>query len=656
MGRERIMGKDTSNALPSYTIYLMEGDIVGLMGAGASPEVKAALQLVEVPPQVDADYGMQLNRFAGISRTNPVELAKKLAQQISVKRNPFIAEAFEQGPFLNFKLDMVRFGGAVTSEILDKKDGYGKESLAKEKRVVIDMSAPNIAKRMNYGHLRSTIIGDALANLYRTLGYDVVRDNHIGDWGTQFGKQIEAIKRWGSEKELKASDDPIGYLQDLYVKFHEIAENEAAEIISKMRTQLKSEELDSIPALKTAFEVVTQEMSQKLGSGTKLDQDKVMEEALKMAAVPEIEEAGRKWFLKLEQGDPETRRLWKICIDLSMKEFNRIYQVLGVDFELALGESFYEDQMQQVLQDIKKSGVGKMSHGALIVDMKDKGLSAAIVQKSDGATVYMTRDLATAIYREKQLRASQAIYVVGEDQKHYFQQLFEILRRLGHPIGDHCEHVYFGMVRLPEGKMSTRKGRTILLKDVIDEVLHKSGEIIDRKSPELAEDKKKRDVIVRQIAIGALKWNDLSQDPRRSIEFHWEKALNFEGYGSPYVQYTAVRAKSILEAAKREGVDLSFKEKLAGDVFSHPAERALLRQLASYPKAIRAAQESNNPSQIAIYVFELAKRFSTFYKELSVLKGNSDEVRDSRLRLVAASQQIVTNALGILGIEVPEKM
>jgi len=655
--KERRKATEMNQIQHNYLIYQLEESMGELVAEGSYEFVKDLLIFVEAPPQVDADYGIQLNRYAGYLNDSPVNLANQLAKNISNQETLYIESAFDQGPFLNFKLDMARFGESVTSEILEKKDSYGKERIVAEKKVVIDMSSPNIAKRMNYGHLRSTIIGDALANIYRSQGYEVVRDNHIGDWGTQFGKLITAIKMWGNEKELLASDDPIGILQDLYVKFHEVSKEQSEKIRIVMKNQVKEKGLSSIPTLEKAVEDVSQEiMTRKKITKSELNTETILEDALDRVVVPEIENEGRKWFSKLENGDPETKRLWKTCIDLSMKEFNRMYQVLGVDFELTLGESFYENMLNNVANEVKKSRVGIVSDGALVVDMQDKNLGVAIIQKRDGASVYMTRDLATASYREKELKADRVIYVVGEDQKQYFQQLFEILGRLGHKIGEKSEHVYFGMVRLPEGKMSTRAGRTILLKDVIDEGLKKVGEVIDERSPELARDKAKRDKVIKQIAIGALKWNDLSQDPKRSIEFHWEKALNLEGYSSPYVQYTAVRAGSIIEAAKKDGIDLSFENNLSSEVYNHLSERALIRKLAEFPKVITIAQESNNPSQVAIYVYELARRFNTFYKDLQVLKGNSDNVRDSRLRLVVATRQVITNGLGILGIEVPEKM
>jgi arginyl-tRNA synthetase len=655
---KEIMGKgEKINPSNSYAIYQLEDSVNQLILGDSFKGKEGIISFGEVPEWFGADYGVQLTKLAGLSHLSPVELAQELASKITQNKVPLIQEVVSEGPFLNFKLDILRFGDNVVSEVLKRKDDYGKEQLGKGDKVVVDMSSPNIAKRMNYGHLRSTIIGDALANIYRYQGYEVIRDNHIGDWGTQFGKLITAIKKWGNEKELLSSADPIGVLQDLYVKFHSVAEDQSEKIREEMKAQVKDKGLSSLPALEKAVKDVSREITErKKISEDKLNMETIIEDALDRVVVPEIENEGREWFLKLENNDPEAKRLWKICIDLSMKEFNRIYETLGVKFELTLGESFYEDKLKEVASEVKKSKVGKVSDGALVVDMQDKELGVAIIQKSDGASVYMTRDLATASYREQELKANKVIYVVGEDQKQYFQQLFEILKRMGYKIGENSEHVYFGMVRLPEGKMSTRKGRTILLKDVIDEGFKKAEEIIDKKNPDLAKDVEKKAKIVRQIAIGALKWNDLGQDPRRSIEFHWEKALNFEGYGAPYVQYTAVRAASILEAAQKERIDLSFSEKLPPEAYSQLPERVLIRKLAEFPKVIVAAQRNSNPSQVAIYVFDLAKRFNAFYRELQVLKGNTPEIRDSRLRLVMATKQVIANSLGVLGIEVPDKM
>lgn len=634
------------------------------------------LTITEVPPEVDADYGFQVVSLARRLGENPVALASNLASRLNQQDQSLFEEVTVMGSYLNFKLKMRKFGSMVVDQVLRRKTDYGKETTGKGKRVVIDMSSPNIAKRMSYGHLRSTIIGDALANLYRVQGYEVVRDNHIGDWGTQFGKLIVAIKKWGDERQLLASDDPIGILQDLYVKFHEEAEQQAKEKELDIRKKIgfsppdvldlkgprripNIETLSQMPGLIEEMEVTKRTiMSRKRISKDLVAMDLVLDDAIAKLAEPDLEKEGREWFLRLEQGNREARRLWKLCVDLSMKEFEQIYQILGVSFEEALGESFYENQLQNVVSIVKRSKAGETSEGALVVDMQDKSLGVAIVQKSDGASVYLTRDLACAIYRQQHLKAERAIYVVGEDQKLYFQQLFEILRRLGYKIGDNCEHVYFGMVRLPEGKMSTRKGRTILLRDVVEEGFSRVKKLLEERSSESTIGGPKIDKIIRQIAVGALKWNDLSQDPRRGIVFDWDKALNLEGNSAPYVQYAAVRANRILEQG---GTSLEKVAKMSIEltdrtIFGVKEERSLVRCLAEYPSVLRKAREANNPSVVAAYLYELARRFSTFYTKISVLKSETGSKIQSRLKLVAAVLQTITNGLGILGIEVPEEM
>jgi arginyl-tRNA synthetase len=639
-----------------YPITTLENKVQESLFENLPLNLKKQVVLVETPPQFNSDFGIQLTGIAKLLKTSPVDLATEATNKGNEIKDSLFEKIENQGPFLNLKLNMGQFGNEVISSIFNLNKNYGKENVGKGQKVVIDMSAPNIAKRMNYGHLRSTIIGDSLANIYKFQGYDVIRDNHLGDWGTQFGKLITAIKLWGNEKELLASEDPIGILQDLYVKFHAVAEEQAEVIKADMKAQVKKNGFESIPELQKAVEEASKEiMTRKKIGRDEVKMDVVLEDALDRVIITDIEKEGRDWFRKLEAGDPEAKRLWEICIDLSMKEFNQIYKTLGVDFELILGESFYEDKLQNIFDEVSKSKYGEKSEGALIINLEDKELGVAIIQKQDGASVYMTRDLATAEYRETELKADKIIYVVGEDQKQYFQQLFEILKRLGHEIGDKSEHVYFGMVRLPEGKMSTRKGRTILLRDVISEGLKKAEEIIQTKNPELAKDEETKNEVVRQIAIGALKWNDLGQDPKHSIEFRWEKALNFDGYGSPYVQYTAVRAKSILESAEKKNIQYRLNEFIPG-AYSDPIEKSLIRKLAEFPKAIALAQESSNPSQVAIYVFELSKRFSTFYNKLQVLKAESSEIVNSRLKLVAATVQVIENSLGLLGIEVPKIM
>lgn len=653
---ERMKTKEEMQSTPKYTLgelqVWVEQRIFNLTG------VQRPISFQEVPSGIKGDYGIQLSSFAKESQWNLKDLAEAISEGLKQAKNPFIKEVHTAGPYLNFELDMPTFGAKVTQQVLEMGPRYGEENIGNNTVVVIDMSSPNIAKRMSYGHLRSTIIGDALTRIYRATGYEVLRDNHIGDWGTQFGNLIVAIKRWGNEEELLSSKDPIGVLQDLYVRFHSEMEKEKASERERLKEIVEKEGMEAVPDLQKAVEDVSQEiMARKRISREQLDMFKVVEDALDRVVTSTLEEEGREWFKKLEEGDPEARRFWKICVDLSMKEFERIYRILGVEFEYTLGESFYEGMLVDTIQEVRQSGKATVSDGALVIDMTDKKLGVAIVQKSDGASVYMTRDLATAKYREKDLSAGEVIYVVGEDQKLYFQQLFEILRRLGHPVGERSKHVYFGMVTLPEGRMSTRKGRVILLKDVIDEGLKRVRKILKTKNPDVYSNRKLREIITRQITVGALKWNDLAYDPKRPIIFDWDRALNLEGYSAPFVQYAAVRANSILRTAGVKTGDLKIDISIANsNIYREPAERDIVKKLAAYPKIILEALKTSNPSQIATYAYELAKLFNSFYTSVPVLAAKNDEIRTSRLNLVAATSQTIFNALNLLGIEIPEKM
>lgn len=617
-------------------------------------------QVLEAPPGTGFDFGVNLVKISKNLSRSPQELAKELANKINSQDHILIEEADSMGPFLNFKLNIQKFGGSVLEQIFDLKDGYGKETVGKGQKVVVDMSSPNIAKRMTYGHLRSTIIGDALANIYRAEGYDVVRDNHLGDWGTQFGKQIVAIKRWGDEDVILHSEDPVEELQELYVKFHSEVEKDAAILRKEAKDKWLNGKTSEVPGLAEAIEDVSQEIMErkKIGREQLEMADKVVEDALDRVIVTDLEKEGREWFLKLENGDPEARRIWKLCMDLSIKEFNKIYDILGVSFELTLGESFYENKLRDTINIVKSNRNSSTSKGALGFDLNNVGLGFAMVEKSDGASVYMTRDIAGAIYRQKELKADKILYVVGGDQQYYFKQLFEVLRRLGYKVGENSQHVYFGMVSLPQGeKMSTRKGKVILLRDVIDEGLKRAEAVLKQKNPDLANNKELKGKVVRQVAVGALKWNDLSQDPKRSIEFNWDRALKLDGNSAPYVQYTAVRAKSIVEAAGLSNSTISSKDFVFhGEDFNHETEKALLRKLSEYPSVLSETIKEDNPSKIATFVYDLAKRFNAFYTNVPVLKSETENLRRSRLLLTAASIQVITNALGILGIEVPERM
>lgn len=659
MKKERpLVPKQENKDIQVYGIDSLKQQITSSI-QDALPLLKTLeFQVVEAPAETGFDYGVNLTKTASTFGYEATDLTRVVAEQIGISTTNSFEHVEPTGPFLNFKVDIRKFGHEVLSQISDLGPHYGKENIGEGQVVVVDMSSPNIAKRMHVAHLRSTIIGDALANLYRIKGYEVIRDNHLGDWGTGFGKLMVALNRWGNEEKLLRSKDPLGGLQRLYVKFDSEAEKEKKSLWENAKAAALEQGYDVIPGLPGAVEEVGQEiMLRKQINREDLDPIKVLEDALDRVVKSDLEKEGRNWFLKLEQGDPEARRLWKLCVDLSIKEFNRMYKILGVGFEKTLGESFYEDQLQGVIEAAKKAKASKISQGAVVIDLEKDGLGVAMIQKSDGASLYMTRDLACAIYRQTQMGADKIIYVVGADQKQYFQQLFAVLRRMKYKIGESSEHVYFGMVRNKDGKFSTRKGNVILLKDVVAEALTREEAIIRQKNPKLANDNTLRKTIVRQVAIGALKWNDLSQDPKKEVTFDWNKVLKLDGYSSPYVQYTVVRANSMLAAAGFSKDELNISNTvLPNESFRQSEERSLLRILSEYPNVLSEALRSNNPSKVAIYVYEVAKRFNAFYAHVPVLKSESDSLKKSRLLLAAACVQVTTNALGILGIEVPNEM
>ncbi|OGE26419.1 arginine--tRNA ligase [Candidatus Daviesbacteria bacterium RIFCSPHIGHO2_02_FULL_39_12] len=567
---------------------MVDGVQEGIAGYFSDPDLVHLVEIGQPPEHISADFGIPCFPLARKLRRAPNGIAEELALGLQVIEGDFISAYDAEGPYLNIDLNPRSYATAVARSVFKWRDVYGGENTGHGQHVVIDMSSPNIAKQMSIGHLRSTIIGDSLAKIAEVSGFKVTTDNHIGDWGTQFGKLIYAIKAWGDEKEIER--EPIKALQELYVKFHAEAEKD-----------------------------------------------------------PKIEDEGRSWFKRLEDDDPEARRLWRKCVDWSMSEFQQVYDLLGVKFDVTLGESFYEPLLKPAVERVRTSGILVESKGALGVDLSDKGLGFAIVLKTDGATLYMTREIATGMYRAEQMGADQMVYVVGEDQKAYFQQYFEILRRLGYPIADQSRHVYFGMVTLEEGRMSTRKGRVILLRDVIEESIERAEKILKQSNPDLFADSLKRAQVARQVGIGALKWNDLSADPKRSIVFNWDRMLAMDGYSGPYIQYSHARAQSVLE--KGGTSNLNDVNVTAGE----KEEMELVKAIASFPAAVRKAAETYAPAVVATSLFEIAQVFNKFYHNHTIL-GAEGDLRDSRLALTAATAQVFKNGLNLLGIEAPGRM
>ncbi|OGH20452.1 MAG: arginine--tRNA ligase [Candidatus Levybacteria bacterium RIFCSPHIGHO2_02_FULL_37_13] len=536
----------------------------------------------------------------------PMELAEEIATKFKIQNSKFKilekVEAVKPG-FVNFYLSEKYLLENIKT-VLEEKEKFGSKRQDPNKKVVIEYSSPNIAKPFTVGHLRSTIIGDAIANLLEANGWKVYRDNHLGDWGTQFGKQIYAIKTWGNEDEITKSENPVKMLMDLYVRFHQEAEKD-----------------------------------------------------------PALEEEGRRWFKKLEDGDKETRRLWNKCIEWSLKEFRKIYDRLGISFTenngAGYGESFFEDKMGGIINELEKKGLLKESEGAKLVFYPKNKYPPLMIIKKDGATLYATRDLATDKFRlNKYGKDVVIINEVGIEQSLYFKQIFEIEKMLGWVKDGQRIHKRHGHYRFKDEKMSTRKGNVIWLEEVLEEAIGRANKLSSGKAENTAKD----------VAIGAIKWNDLKRTSEQDIVFDWDEILNMEGNAGPYLQYTFARTQSVIHKASINVMPNSFQhlertgilkpasprgEQVQDDKMMEPEEVSLLRALQRFPEIVWEAGENFSPNLLCNYLFDLAQKFNLFYQKHKILES---ENRDFRLALTQAVGQVIKNGLYLLGIKAPERM
>lgn len=460
------------------------------------------------------------------------------------------------------------------NKILSDENKVELAKIGGGKKVIVEYSSPNIAKSFGIGHLRSTNIGQAIYNIHQILGWETIGDNHLGDWGTQFGKMICAIKRWGDKSVETMS---IQDLEKLYVKFHLEIENDNT-----------------------------------------------------------LENEGREWFAKLEKGDQEAREIWQKCVDISLTEFNRVYDLLGVKIDNAHGEAFFENMLPQIVEDLKKAGLTKVSNGALIVEFSD--MSPAILLKSDGATTYFTRDLATIKYRINKWKPDKVVYEVGSEQILHFRQVFRAAEMMGWVTPGCLYHLPHGLLRWSSGKFSTRSGDTIHLADVIDKAITEAKKI----APKNSED------AIKTVAIGAIKFNDLSSDPRKDVVFDWERVMSMEGSSGPYLQYSYARCKSVLAKSKL----LTSNLQLLTEKFDED-EKALLRYFYIFNEKIVEAGERMSPAVIAEYLLSLARKYNEFYAKCRIVGEPAEE---RRLFLTQVTAKIIKDGLGILGIETLEKM
>jgi len=551
---------------------------------------------VERPQNEFGDYAVNaafaLSKLLGISSN---EVANLLAEKLNDKKPPEIAKVEVVGGYVNFFL-AEEFLRKELAKIHKDGESYGKLKTGKGKTVIIDYSAPNIAKPMHVGHLRSTIIGDALANIYEALGYKVVRWNYLGDWGTQFGKLIAAYKLWGDKNEVEKN--PIKTLEGLYVRFHE---------------ELKTK--------------------------------------------PELERVGQEEFQKLEKGDKENRKLWEWFKKESLKEFEKMYKLLGVEFDTYAGESDYEKDLAPTVADLQKRGIAEIGEGGSVIVKLDKyNLPPALIQKSDGASLYITRDIALLKDRIKKYKPEKILYVVANQQTLHFQQLFAIAETLG-LNSSKFEHIKFGLVLGEDKKkLSTREGNAVTLEEVVNKAIKLARDIVEKKNPSLSE--KEKEEIAQVVAVGALKYQDLKEHRNSDIVFDWQRMLDFTGNSGPYLQYTYARLTSILKKAnvwKFNFQTLGWGPKLF-DNLGEKSELAIIKHLLDFPDVLGKVGEANLPNHLALYLYELANLANRFYETVPVIKDENTSRRAARLALVETTAAILKTGLGLLGIGVLEKI
>ena len=547
---------------------------------------------VDIQNSTKKEFGDFQTNFAMVSSKligkNPREIANMLVDNFT--ENDIIEKLEIAGPgFINIYLK-----NSFLNEEIKKVENekYDFSFLNTDKTVIIDYSSPNIAKRMHIGHLRSTIIGDSIKRILQFLGFHTLADNHIGDWGTQFGKLIVAYKNWLNKKAYE--EDPIGELERIYVQF--------------------SDEAKKNPAL---------------------------------------EDEAREELKKLQLGDEDNQKLWKEFIDISLKEYNKIYDRLDVNFDYYYGESFYNDMMPSVLEELKEKGIAREDQGALVVFFENDKLPPAIVQKKDGSFLYTTSDLATMKFRKNNLNVDEAVYLTDDRQQNHFKQVFEIGEMLGKPYNYKKTHVVFGIMRFGDGMIfSSRSGNIIRLVDLLDEAKTQVKKIIDEKNPNIPEDEKEN--IAEIVGSGAIKYFDLSQNRTSDITFTWDKVLSFEGNTGPYLQYTYVRIMSIFRKLKEENIDVENENIILDDMTG--IERELAAELLRFPQAAVKSYESYRPNIIADYLFDMAKLFNNFYNSSSILKEENKKVMDARILLAKKTAFVLKEVLGLLGIKTVDRM
>lgn len=540
--------------------------------------------LLEKPKNEEhGDLAFPTFQLAKVFRKNPAEIASDISEDFS---SEIVSSVNVVGPYLNFYLDKGEVSAEVLGEIISKKQHYGNSDVGAGKNIPLDMSSPNIAKPMSMGHLRSTVIGNALANIVEKLGYEPIKINYLGDWGTQFGRLITAYKLWGEEEKVRAN--PIAELNELYVRFHEELEEE-----------------------------------------------------------PELESVGREWFRKLEAGDEEATELWRWFREESLNEFNTIYERLGITFDSMDGESFFNDKMDEVVDILIEKELLVEDQGAQVVRLDQYDLQPALIKKQDGATLYITRDIAAALYRKRTYDFEQALYVVGQDQIYHFNQLKAVLRTMGYDWEEDIHHVIFGLISIDGAKMSTRRGKVVLLEDVLNEAVERALTQINEKNPNL----ENKEEVAEKVGVGAVVFHDLQHDRRNDFNFNLDDIVQFEGETGPYVQYTRARALSIL---KKANVDADYFKDNNKFSLTDDYSWSIVKLIQSFNGVLARAHREFEPSIVAKHALSVAQAFNKFYANVRVLDDNPE--KDSRLALVYAVALMLEEDLRILGVQAPDEM
>lgn len=547
--------------------------------------------MVEIPQdQSMGDYAFPCFRLAKTMRKAPNLIAAELAAKL--QGDKLFSEVSPVNAYVNMFVSREEMMKSTVSEVLEEMENFGKSNIGGNNNVIVEFSSPNIAKPFHIGHIRSTVIGNSLSKIYDALGYDVFKINHLGDYGTQFGKMICAYRRWGNREDV--INAPIKTLLSYYTKFHvEVEEH------------------------------------------------------------PELEDEARAIFTKLEQGNKEELELWQWFRDESLKEFQRVYNMLGIEFDSYNGESFYSDKMPRFEKELSDKGLLQESKGAQVVDLEEYKLGTALIKKSDGSSLYITRDIAAAVYRKETYDFYRNIYVVASQQNLHFQQLFKIIELMGYDWANQCVHVPFGLVRLEEGTMSTRHGRVVFLEDVLNGAIEKTREIIEEKNPDI----ENLEEITSQVGIGAVVFNELSNNRIKDYTFKWDQILNFDGETGPYVQYTHARCASLLrkvgdetiaKAQEANNVDFALLAKL-------DSAYELTKLIYAFPGIVEQAGEKYEPSIITRHIIDIAQCFNKFYHDEHIIVEDEAE-KVSKIALVVATKRVIATGIGLLGMKAPERM